>query len=243
MTLERLSLLHCIIDTDINSFMMQLYQELDQDIGEELVRGELNADIFRGKSSSEPTPDRGSTPRSMKDGVSPRELSLRLHEVIQSRLQDRICELEADLAKCQKRIQHLELEKNIWRDVSQSESSSTLGSPVARPLIMNLSGDALDAYNEAFDELSQLNGSRNVDSWNHDGNQQDDSVLSSNKVIVGKLNGIQNGGSKTLPNESSPNDDDCGDDGDYDMLLIKQIVEKARQGSPAILKAQKAMYG
>lgn len=215
-------------------------QEFDQDIASELVHGELNADIFLGKSSSEPTPDRGSTPKSMKDGVSPRELSLRLHEVIQSRLQERILELEAELAKSHIKIQHLESERHSWREVSQSESSSTLGSPVARPLVMNLSGDALDAYNEAYGALNKLNGSRNGDSWIEGDNQQDNQ-LSMDQGMGDKLNGIKNGGNRIPPKECCPDNYDNIDDGDDDLLLIKQIVEKARQGSPAILRAQRAM--
>ncbi|XP_021761495.1 uncharacterized protein LOC110726339 [Chenopodium quinoa] len=208
-------------------------EELDQDMASELVHGELNADIFRGKSSSEPTPDRGSTPQSMKEGVSPRELSLRLHELIQSRLQERILELEAELANSQKKIQHLESEKNSWREVSQSESSSIPDSPMAQPLVMNLSGEALDAYNEAFGELNKLNGSQTGDSWIDDDKQQDNQLT---------MNGIQNGGNKVPPNEGSPIDYVNREDSDDDLLLIKQIVEKARrQGSPAILRAQRAM--
>ncbi|XP_057517312.1 protein POLAR LOCALIZATION DURING ASYMMETRIC DIVISION AND REDISTRIBUTION-like isoform X2 [Amaranthus tricolor] len=220
----------------------EFYQDTDQDVSAELVQGELNADIFGGKSSSEVTPDRGSTPQYVQEGVSPHELSLRLHEVIQSRLQQRIMELEAELVKSQKRIQRLESEKNNWRDVSRSESSSNMGSPVARPLKMNPSGDAIGAYNEIHGELSKINGSQNAGSWIHDGNQEDDTRLSSDQGMKKKLNPNQNGGNRILPNESSQNkDDDRDDDDDNDLLLIKHIVEKARQGSPAILKAQKAM--
>ncbi|KAL2935576.1 Protein POLAR LOCALIZATION DURING ASYMMETRIC DIVISION AND REDISTRIBUTION [Bienertia sinuspersici] len=217
-------------------------EEFDQEIASELVHGELNADLFRGESSSEPTPDRGSTPQSVKEGVSPRDLSLRLHEVIQTRLQERIMELEAELARSHKRIQHLESEKSSWREVSQSETSSTIGSPMAQPLVMNLSGDALDAYNEVFGEINTLNGSRNGDSLIRSSNQQDDLIALNQLDDFGdKLNGIQKVGTKIPSNEVSPNEYDNKDDGDDDLLLIQQIVEKARKGSPAILRAQKAM--
>ncbi|CAO2818491.1 unnamed protein product [Amaranthus hypochondriacus] len=219
------------------------FEESDQDVSAELVQGELNADLFGGKSSSEVTPDQGSTPRHVKEGVSPHELSLRLHEVIQSRLQQRIMELEAELIKSQKRIERLESEKNTWRDLSRSESSSNMGSPVA-PLKMKPSGDAIGAYNEIHGELNKINGSQNAGSWIHDGNQEDNTRLSSDQGMKKKLIPNQNGGNRTLPNESSRNKDDDrddDDDDDNDLLLIKHIVEKARQGSPAILKAQKAM--
>lgn len=214
---------------------IELDQELDVDMMAELVHGELKANIIQRQSSSEPTLDQvsstTSTPLSAKHGVSPRELSVRLHEVIQSRLQEQVIQLEAELAKSQKRVRELESERiNSWREGSNSESSSTLGSPSARspmaqPLIMNLSGDALDAYNEAYDELNKLKGSPNKTCLSTTGEP------------------LPNGRKKIPSNEGSPNiyEDKDDDNDDDDLLLIKQIVEKARQGSPAILRAQRAM--
>lgn len=247
---------------------IELEREFDEDIIADLVQGELRADVRR-KSSSEPTPDQGFTPLSAKYGVSPRELSLRLHEVIQTRLQERIKELEAELSRTQKRVQHLESEKVIsWRDFWNSESSSNPStpivveahSPLTQPVVMNLSGDALDAYSEACEELSKIKVSQNEEPIQANG--LEDNQLATHQVSNGWQNGNQDfdvttkgeGGMPTgrvsisfdegSPNvdEGSPDHKDDSDDHDNDdLLLIKQIVEKARQGSPAILRAQRAL--
>ncbi|KAL9239456.1 hypothetical protein vseg_013776 [Gypsophila vaccaria] len=235
-------------------------QEFDEDITAELVHGELQADTVPRRSSSEPTIDRGSnststqTPHSAKDCVSPRELSLRLNEVIQSRLESRIMELEAELAKGQNHIKQLLSERrNYWRGFSNSGSSSSRCSPRA-PLVVNLSGDALDAYNEALDELNRVQDQeekpssirgdghfQNKESMTEDG--QTGSHGGSNMWLAGKREEPVPISITGIPSsEDSPiYNDDGGDNEDDDMLLIMQIVEKARQGSPAILKAQKAM--
>lgn len=232
---------------------IEFEQEPDEeDIMVEWVHGELDANIVRQRSSSEPSPDRGSsspsTPLSAKQGVSPHELCLCLHEVIRSRLEGRIKELEAELAKSQMRVQPLESGRIIsWRDISNSESSSTLGSPItiearspmALPLVLNLSGNALDAYGEAFEELDKLKGSLNASSKIRTENTQCD-LPSTNQ------NGFRDGamtmmtwaairGEKPLSNgrkriPSSATSPNCyGDEDDVDdLLLIKQIVEKAR---------------
>ncbi|KAK9748148.1 hypothetical protein RND81_02G039300 [Saponaria officinalis] len=226
----------------------ELNQGFDEDIIAELVQGELQADTVRRRSSSEPTIDRGSnststlTPHSAKDCVSPRELSLRLHEVIQSRLESRIIELETELAKNQNHIKHLLSEKsNYWRDFPNSGSSSSRCSP-REPLVMNLSGDALDAYNEAFDELNKVTEKEDEPSEiRGDGHRQSEDER--NMWLAGKREEAVPISITGIPSsEDSPMYSDDGDDGeDDDMLLIMQIIEKARQGSPAILKAQKAM--
>ncbi|KAJ8451485.1 hypothetical protein Cgig2_017876 [Carnegiea gigantea] len=241
---------------------IEFEQEFDEDIMAELVHGELDANIVRQRSSSEPSPDQGSgspsTPITAKQGVSPHELCLRLHEVIRSRLEKRIKELEAELAKSQRRVQHLESERiNPWRDISNSESSSTWGSPITieahgpitLPLVLNLSGNALDACSEAFKELDKLKGSLNASSKIRTENEHCD-LTSTNQ------NGFRDGAmtwaairdDKPLSDSleripSSATSPHCyGDEDDvYDLLLIKQIVEKARQGSPAVLRAQRAL--
>lgn len=265
--LERLEL--SMSGTALLSDAIELEHEFGEDIVAELVHGELRADVLRRKSSSEPTPDRGSsstsTPLSANYGVSPRELSLRLHEVIESRLQQRIMELEEELAKTQKRVYHLESERvKSWREVWNSESSSNPSSPiiveahspVAQPLVMNLSGDALDAYNEAFEELSNLKGTQKGDHVRVNGHKDDQ--LATYRVSNGKQNGnrdfditmseitgegpMPNGRTQIPLGEETPNcDEGNDDDDDEDLLLIKQIVEKAKQGSPAILRAQRAL--
>ncbi|XP_074316446.1 uncharacterized protein LOC141652750 [Silene latifolia] len=236
----------------------ELNHEFDEDMIADLVSGELQADAVRRRSSSESTLGRSShsspTPHSTKDGVSPRELSLRLHEVIQSRLEKRVMELEAELATSQNHIERLISERaNYWRDVPDSGRTSSRCSPRVietrgprgpspRPLIMNLSGDALDAYNEAFEELDKLKQTEDRETP-----LQSDGLTGFSEGSKAWLAGKQE---EAVPisitgipsSEDSPNDNyDSDEDDDDDMLLIKQIVEKARQGSPAIMRAQKAM--
>ncbi|KAK9684491.1 hypothetical protein RND81_10G213700 [Saponaria officinalis] len=223
----------------------ELNHEFDEGMIAELVCGELNSETVRRRSSSEHTLDRGSSPHSTKDGVSPRDLSLRLHEVIQSRLEERITELETELAKSRNNIHHLVSEKNTYWSASAILSSVSKNDP----LVMNLSGDAVDAYNEAFEELNMLKPSKDETSQitiDHVKNDTSSSRQSAEDGLTEKreeavrisITGIPS--SEDSPIDNFYNSDDNNDDDD-DMLLIKQIVEKARQGSPAILRAQKAM--
>ncbi|GMH17005.1 hypothetical protein Nepgr_018846 [Nepenthes gracilis] len=210
-----------------------------------------------------------------KNGISPHELSLRLHEVIQSRLEQRILDLEAALGESQQRVQLLELERaSYWRDFLRSQSpSSTPGSPMARPLLMNLSGEALDAYCEACEELGKINGFENEDCLFEIDRNNRETVLPSGgqdgghsfvQNMLDKQKGMANGSvlcaldmeedtsaldmqmtqqsNEHLNRNMTENEDnnDADDDGNM-WLLIKQIVEKARRGSPAILHAQRAM--
>ncbi|KAH9624695.1 hypothetical protein KSS87_015537 [Heliosperma pusillum] len=236
----------------------ELNEEFDEDMIANLVSGELQADAVHRRSSSETTLSRSShsspTPHSTKDGVSPRELSLRLHEVIQSRLEKHVMELEAELATSQNHIERLISERaTYWKDVLDSGPTSSRCSPrvvetrqprgpAPQPLIMNLSGDALDAYNEAFEELDKLKQTEDKETL-----VQSDELTGFSERSKSWLAGKQE---EAVPisitgipsSEDSPNDNyDSDEDEDDDMLLIKQIVEKARQGSPAIMRAQKAM--
>lgn len=155
------------------------FVELDPDPTADFVRGEPGLNMVNGQVATqyESNPDaRGISPTcSANYAVSPRELSLHLHEVIQSRLQERVKELERALQNSQRKVQLMESEqKNVQRLLSTTELTYSSGeaSPVAegdfscidQPLVMNLSGEALDAYNEAYEELDQMNDSEEEDS-------------------------------------------------------------------------------
>ncbi|GAB4860878.1 hypothetical protein Ancab_036038 [Ancistrocladus abbreviatus] len=256
--------------------------EFDQDFVAEVVQGDLRADMLSRNGGSDSISFEGSssnsTPQSAKYAVSPRELSLRLHRVIQSRLEERIMELEVALEKSQKRAHHLESEQlSSWEEFMHSESSSTQGSPIdieavspmARPLIMNLSGEALDAYNEACEELGAIYRSKIDDSvfklnindqhrvHTFGGHQDRQQSLEHNEFteengMIAKASVAQplvkeeetwpNTGITQQSREVTPNGNENSDD-DFDDMeqLIKQIVEKTRQGSPAVLQAHRAM--
>lgn len=151
--------------------------EVDPDFVADFAQGELRADMIHGQAVAQPKSDQdardSSTPHSGKYAVSPRELSLRLHEVIQSRLEEHVEELETALQNSQRKLKLMESgHKNSWKDFSSSEQgySSTLESSIAnecnsmaQPVVMNLSGDALDAYNEAYIELTKMDDSEDQD--------------------------------------------------------------------------------
>ncbi|KAJ0680404.1 putative protein POLAR [Helianthus annuus] len=160
--------------------------ELDPDFEPGVAQGELRADML----------DNNITTHSPNYAVSPRELSLRLHEVLQSQLEERIRELEAEIET---------RNQKSWKDFSSSDAGDE--NRMDEPVVLNLSGDALDAYNEGCDEFAKF----------------DDYVT--------PQNGAGTGGDVV-----------DFDEDEMEKLLIKHIVEKARQGSPAVLNAQRALF-
>ncbi|KAI7737540.1 hypothetical protein M8C21_008843 [Ambrosia artemisiifolia] len=164
--------------------------ELDTDFEPGVAEGELRADMLENITTPSPN-----------YAVSPRELSLRLHEVLQSQLEERIRELEAEIET---------RNQKPWKDFSSSDAGDE--NRVDEPVVLNLSGDALDAYNEACDEFAKFDEELDDD----DGTPQ---------------NGAGTGGDVL-----------DFDEDEMEKLLIKHIVEKARQGSPAVLNAQRALF-
>ncbi|XP_010443919.1 PREDICTED: uncharacterized protein LOC104726692 [Camelina sativa] len=247
--------------------------EMEPDCEVEFAQGELRADRVKGKRLDEPDsnldPSGDSTPDSGNYAVSPRELSLRLHKVINSRLEKRIEELESALQESQRKVEQLVMEsesKKSWsrlwehREVMTYKSDSKI--PVAiehtktnlaeiQPLVMNLTGEALDAFNESYDELMKINDDSEDDDddlqlemqesgihqeefsstnksspWSH---QKDDSKVQEQELL--DLIGMEDEGEESSDFES-----------EMEKQLIKQIVEKTKQGSPVVLNAQKMLF-
>ncbi|MFS7972159.1 putative protein POLAR [Helianthus anomalus] len=176
--------------------------ELDPDFEAGVAEGELRGETLNDANEED---ERGSTTttHSAYYAVSPRELSLRLHEVLQSQLEERIRELEAQI-----KVQN----HKCWNGYSSSNAGDE--NHEDEPVVLNLSGEALEAYNEACNEFAKFDESD--EDFDYDGD-----------------NGTpQNGGDEQ--------DFDDDDDDEMEKLLIKHIVEKARQGSPAVLNAQRA---
>lgn len=251
-----------------SSEKMSDFVEFDPDCIANVVQGELRLDKVKRQPSGSSDLDRdasGTSTNHIDDGnyaVSPRELSLRLHEVIQSSLEARIMELETALQDSQKRVRSMEFEYNSQRDLftEVEETSSTQESPtfvdessdIDQPMVVNLSGEALDAYNEAYDEIFRMakpDAESPPDAMYHDDmdqNSQDNGFDLHCNTTEERWSGslirdkIKTWEEKTLrsqeSNESEEEDDEMG------MLLIKQIVEKARQGSPVVLNVQRALY-
>ncbi|KAL5813377.1 hypothetical protein ACOSQ3_024137 [Xanthoceras sorbifolium] len=262
------------------------YVELDPDFVADFTKGDLRHGMLDKPTVDQPesNKDASGTSKTLSGNyaVSPRELSLRLHEVIQSRLEERVMELEAALENSHRKLQLLESKhKHSWRKFSSSELiySSVEESPMAKeeynsmaePLVMNLSGEALDAYNEAYEELMKINESDEEDSPSgvHENNHQlgfhpfDRSVSQGqNRKLNGSLPHLSPNEEKTWKEfyssqgktsehsvrveelldvgVSGEENSDCDDE--MEKQLIKQIVEKTKKGSPAVLNAQRVLF-
>ncbi|KAM7480095.1 hypothetical protein LguiA_028308 [Lonicera macranthoides] len=228
--------------------------ELDLDFAPDIVHGELRADMFGKQTGAQPYADRdgsgSSTTHSANYAVSPRELSVRLHEVLQSRLEERVMELETALQNSNRKVQYMKSDHSNkrWREFSNRDSTapSVQESPDEEdyfsnePVVINLSGEALDAYNEAYDEFANMNESDNED-------------LEENQESLGTFeqylndHSISNGKASTTKREDHEGytgmseDESGGGDDEMEKLLIKQILEKARKGSPVVLNAQRVL--
>ncbi|KAK6153469.1 hypothetical protein DH2020_013108 [Rehmannia glutinosa] len=221
--------------------------ELDPYTVSDVLAGKLRSDLFGANTSNQPYADRyangSSTARSVNYSVSPRELSLRLHEVIQSRLEERVNELEMALQNSQRKVKYLESSEHMhpWTELSDNNTETPIArdgqqSSVDQPVIINLSGEALVSYNEAYDEFTKVSESDEEDL--QFGFENDDWFQN------GHVGQHSNDNSKTafdrqteenfvnLSNDITCSSRDESEDGEDEMekLLIRQIVEKAKQG-------------
>ncbi|XP_043705683.1 uncharacterized protein LOC122655551 isoform X2 [Telopea speciosissima] len=267
--LERLELSMC--SSGVQRTLCGLL-ELDSDFEADIVKEELKAEMINRGARVEDDSDQNASGTSTTPthtanyAVSPRELSLRLHKVVQERLEERIMELETALQQSQQRMHLLESEEaNSQRDFSNSEigSSSTHESPtmredrnnIARPLVLNLSGEALDAYNEAYEVFMRVTGPEeenppttvsnntniyeeglhplNQSEFCHQDRSGQNGSLTHRKIIEDRQS--RSRGSSEL-GDSEDEEDEMG------KLLIKKIVEKTKQGSPAVLNVQKMLF-
>ncbi|XP_050278430.1 uncharacterized protein LOC126719981 [Quercus robur] len=197
-------------------------------------------------------------------GVSPRELSIRLHEVIHLQLEARIMELETVLEDTQMRLHAIESEHMISQNNLYVEKrSSTQESPTfmdegnvdGRPFIINTSGEALDLYIEACEEFTKMTirdeGAPPETTYNSDkkelnpfhknmlkGQDGDGTANESSS----QCDIIEEKWSRNLDRNNTGKSEDVDED-DHEMakLLIKQIVEKTRQGSSKVLNAQRML--
>lgn len=189
--------------------------QINPDFEQGISQGELKADMLdRQADTNEDESGSTGTTHSANYAVSPRELSLRLHEVLQSQLEERIRELEAEIEN--KQIQNHE----SWKDLSSSDAGD--GYLVDEPVVLNLSGEALDAYNEACNEFAKFDDT-------------DEEGVERTPIYRREDDGSRNGG-------GTSGDDKDFDEDEMEKLLIKHIVEKARQGSPAVLNAQRVLF-
>ncbi|KAG5049593.1 hypothetical protein JHK85_010696 [Glycine max] len=246
--LERLGL-----DMNASSLEGKLSElvELDPEFVADFAQGELRVDMVSGKDSVYPksNEDAGdATPLPVNYAVLPHELSLRLHEVIQSQLEQRMKELEIALENSQRKVRLLESkQENCLQKASSFSKENDDCDLMSQPLILNLSGEALDAYNEAYEELIKINDSEeNSPLGIHD--HQEDSYANDWHAL-GVQHGGANGSSKVTMLEGSiyeldgAEDETCGfDDTEVEQQLIRQIVERTKKGSPVFRNAQRILY-
>ncbi|XXG63438.1 hypothetical protein AAC387_Pa05g1632 [Persea americana] len=236
------------------------FDELDPDFVSNIVHGELKANMVKGAADSDQDACGSSTTHVCPTNyaVSPRELSLRLHELIESRLEERIAELESAVEDSQKRLHLMEAGQVCsQRGFSSSEmgSLSTHESPTVMeytntmsppPLFLNLSDNALNSYDEAYAELVKISNTKNENTSEQTNNK---GAFPLDPIPYGGWAGNGDNGSllhleidKNKSNGIGESDDNDDDEEELGRLLIKRIVEKTRQGSPLVLNAQRILF-
>ncbi|TVU49567.1 hypothetical protein EJB05_00880 [Eragrostis curvula] len=251
--------------------------DFDEEFIGDIIQGELKVDMIRRdltdySTESDHVRDSRESPPDCTHGanypVSPRDLSIRLHKVIQHRLEDRIKELESALGQTQKQTQlQMMATEQIFSDRicsnSESGSSSNQASPLfiqetsslAEPYCLNLAGDALEAYDEAYEEFMRIADSPCTTSTNEKPLVNEDYLVDRGLIwgmeedTVRKLKEVPTWEhilKSVYPNrahEHDADDEDETDDDDQDSkVLIQQILERTKQGSPVLINAQKLLF-
>ncbi|CAM0949418.1 unnamed protein product [Alopecurus aequalis] len=252
--------------------------EIDQEFIGDIVQGELKIDMIRrdiadySSESDHGRDSRQSSPDCTRDAnypVSPRDLSIRLHKVIQRRLEDRIKELETALAQGQNQAQlQIMARERVFSERtcsnSDSGSSSNQDSPLfiqetsssAEPFCLNLAGDALEAYDEAYEEFMRIADSPCTTSTNGKPQVNEDYSVVHNliwgleddsatelKNVPNWERDVKNGEPNRAQESDGDVEDESGDDDDHDSkMLIQQIVERTKQGSPVLINAQRMLF-
>ncbi|GAU12722.1 hypothetical protein TSUD_122140 [Trifolium subterraneum] len=261
--LERLGL-----DMNVSNLDRKLSElvEIDPEFVADFAQGELRADTVSGTDANV------TTPLPANYAVSPHELSLRLHEVIKNQLEERVKELEIALENSQRKVRFLESEHDVSFKKASSPNKGNISmtqdedcDTMSQPLILNLSGEALDAYNEAYEELIKINDSEdNSPPTNiHDSDDNKESLLSHDwnatvfehssatysVVDEGSLSREPYFSKETMLEEESSSDlnvsgdESCDCDNDeVERQLIRQIVERTKKGSPLFQNAKKILY-
>lgn len=264
-TIENLGI--TLLDREYISFVIALncrllkflcfnfFWQLDPDFEPDIVQGDLKPTMVNGapESGNETTDTTTNCSQPANYAVSPWELSLRLHELIESRLETRIKELEIALGDSQNRVpvqgsQSIVSERRFFA-YSETESSSTHQSPTCicdehdkreeGPSTKNFASSYLDAYKESngvflrVTDKDQEKEDGEYDSISHHGviMEEDRSV-----TLVQDMPQIWDKQRSTsfMSNEDSMSEEEGSDESE--MLLIKQIVERRKSGSSFNLK-------
>lgn len=179
--------------------------QIDPDFEPEIVQGDLKATMVNDASESgNKATDTTNCSKPANYVVCPRELSWRLHELIESRLEARIKELEFELGNRQDMISARRF------SYSETESSSTHQSPTC--------------ICSGHDKLQEA-------STYKDNNGILLKVIDKEQETVQDMQQFRDKqrGTSFMYNEDSTSEDEGSDESD--MLLIKQIVERRKSGS------------
>lgn len=238
--------------------------ELEPDFEVEFAQGELRDDKverqrFDETESNQEEPLGNATPESGNYTVSPRELSLRLLKVINSRCEERIKELEIALEESQRKVEQLVMEaeekkkpysSRLCESLAVKRNSIRKHNPVVevQPLVMNLAGPALDAFNDSYEELMDINDSSEEGDVQYE-RQEELSLTSKSSPRIHK--DYRKGSSRTSEDVNlfllqdllglSDEEEDGESESEMEKELIKQIVEKTKQGSSSVFNAQKML--
>ncbi|KAF8115631.1 hypothetical protein N665_0025s0099 [Sinapis alba] len=246
--------------------------ELEPDFEVEFAQGELRDDDqvvrqrFDETESNHQEPLGNATPESGNYTVSPRELSLRLHKVINSRCEERIKELEMALQESQRKVEQLVMEveekkKKPYSRLCEShavkrDSIRKHNNPAEiQPLVMNLAGPALDAFNDSYEELMDIKDYSEEGDLPYEmqeNEREEELCLTSKSSPWRSHKDYVKASSRTsedvnflslqdLLGLSEEEEEDREFEGEMEKQLIKQIVEKAKQGSSSVFNAQKML--
>ncbi|OWM65232.1 uncharacterized protein LOC116213774 [Punica granatum] len=203
--------------------------ELDPDFAAGFAGGEFRAEgDFSLKDANCQDSSNTSTTHSVNYAVSPRELSLRLHEVIQSRLEGRIEELELALQNSQRKVQLLESSASKSRRRSPLIKDLQLPDPhqsFPKPFVMSLSGEALTAYREAYEELVKFES------------EEDDSPSGLSEGQHREFSETEQSTAQEIDHVYAVGYESSDADDEKEKLLIKQIIERTKKGSPVVVNA------
>ncbi|CAA7026978.1 unnamed protein product [Microthlaspi erraticum] len=257
--------------------------EMEPDFEVEFAQGELRDDLVGrqrfDETESNKEPSGISTPESGNYTVSPRDLSLRLHKVINSRNGERIKELEIALQESHRKVEQLVMEaeekkksvSRFWeshdevmkhrRDSNRPVSVEKKHNPAVaevQPLVMNIAGEALDAFHESYEELMDINDYSEEDDIPfkmHESDQQEELSLTSKSSPWSHRDDMKDSSRTSedvsflrlqdllgLSDKEEEEDEDGEFESEMEKQLIKQIVEKAKQGSSAVFNAQKMLF-
>lgn len=232
------------------------FLQIEPEFVADFAQGELRADKLSGKDIVHPKSNEDAneiTPLPGNYAVLPHELSLRLHEVIQSQLEERVKELEIALEQSQRKVNLLESEHQISFQKEASLTSENCDTDtMSQPLVLNLSGEALDAYNEAYEELIKINdseedspsgslaGQHGVANGSATSSTADEGILS-RELYTSKVTELE-GQSSSINELNVSEDENCDCDNELEKQLIRQIVERSKKGSPFVQHAQKILY-